>query len=217
VKTKGRFPTREAALFLVDMLPPRHHTGEGRAHLRDRDNYALPAVTTAFPTGPRPSPGWCWGVRRRDPQILSLEPGKSKKKAASQREAAQRSGQRYPKIHPGEGRGPVGDRGNYVLPAFSTAFPTGPRPPPGWCWGLAPLQAYIRSTESETAPPHLSVRAGRRRGVAASGGGRGGAAGPDRRDRNARRSRGSPGSPCHRKSGNRARPDGRAAICRCGR
>ncbi len=66
-------------------------------------------------------------------------------------------------------------------------------------------------------PPNLSVRAGRRRGVAASGGGRGGAAGPDRRDRNARRSRGSPGSPCHHKSGNRARRDGRAAICRCGR
>ncbi len=122
-----------------------------------------------------------------------------------------------PKSTPAKAGAQLGDGGNYALPAVTTAFPTGPRPPPGWCWGLAPRQTYIRGTESENAPPNLSARAGRRRGVAASDGGRGGAAVPDRRDRNARRNRGSPGSPCHHKSGNRARRDGRAAICRCGR
>lgn len=63
----------------------------------------------------------------------------------------------------------------------------------------------------------ISVPAGRRRAAGAVGGDRGGGAAPDRRGRNARRNTGSPDSPFRRRNGSRARPDGRAAICRCGR
>jgi hypothetical protein len=123
-----------------------------------------------------------------------------------------------PRHHPGEGRGPFGRTKE------TTRCPPLPRPSqlgPGLRRGGAGDWLRDRhaseARRAKTPPPNLSVRAGRRRGVAASGGGRGEAAVPDRHDRNARRNRGSPGSPCRHKSGNRARRDGRAAICKCGR
>ncbi len=181
-------------------------------------NYALPAVTTAFPTGPRPSPGWCWGVGRRDAQILSSAPGKSKKKAASQQEPAQRSGQWIPQNPPRRRPGPSwGTEVTTCCPPLLQPSQLGPGLRRGGAGDWLRDRHASEARRAKTPPPNLSVRAGRRRGVAASGGGRGEAAVPDRHDRNARRNRGSPGSPCHHKSGNRARRDGRAAICRCGR
>ena len=47
--------------------------------------------------------------------------------------------------------------------------------------------------------------------------GRGVASAPDKRPGSARNNRGSPGSPARRRNGNRARPGGRLATCRCGR
>ncbi len=210
------------------MVSPRHHPGEGRVPVGGRRQLRVARRYHSLPNWAPAFAGVVLGCWAAGPADLEFSAWQIQKKAASQQEAARRSGQwipqnpprrrpgpswgtevvtrcpplpRHSQLGPGlrqggaagwaagradlvfsalriqeKGRLParsgltfwsvdtpkstpakagaqLGDRGNYVLPAFTTAFPTGPRPPPGWCWGLAPRQACIRGTESENAPP----------------------------------------------------------------
>ena len=215
-------------------FPPRRSpatsqaTTPAKAGVQLGDGYddALRTVTSAIPIGPRPSPGWCPGVGRavgRADQpvsrVATARSGSDAKRAAPSERAARCFSQQVaeatvPRRRPGSSWAAA-------VTARSTASVRPSHLGPGLRRGTASAshsRQHIREGAGSACPPHrLSGRAGRRRGVAVSGDGRGVGAAPDRRGRNARRSTGSPDSPCRRKSGNRAHRDGRAAICRCGR
>ncbi len=218
VRTEGRFPTRDAALFFVNMVSPRHHPGEGRGPVRGRSQ---PRVARRYYGLPNWAPAFagvvlgCWTAGRADLESSAWQIQEKGRLSA-------RSGPTFwsvdtPKSTPAKAGAQLGDGGATCCPPLLQPSRLGPGLRRGGAGDWLHGSHNIRARERRDRPPNLSARAGRRRGVAASGGGRGGAAVPDRRDRNARRSTGSPGSPCHHKSENRARRDGRAAICRSGR
>jgi hypothetical protein len=126
--------------------PPRRGTTPGKG--------PPPSARPREPRHPGPAPGS--KVPQTHRRKVRAPPDCRNKPGTTAIVRERRSPTRKP--HPGEGRGPVTEQMAAGAAAITTAFPTGPRPPPGHnTWqGTAPLRSPQKTTSSR--PPRRDPR-----------------------------------------------------------